>query len=609
MDRGGLDFDLEKTRLLSLASNSGFEDSVAQSCLQEIIDLYGEDGLDFVTVEHCGEDYLTRLADSIQEDEVWDAGAFDPEWPDVEYRLDTQDPSPEKDLVLDAAFLEESESEEEYAPDSEEVTEDEEEKSPLKRRATMITKVAAKKSKGTVSSQDNLPISSLSQEVSTPGINGDHPTVHQVREGKSITPVMKERLISVAQIQSVDDLELANIAVFGNTSFRPLQRRACEAAMAGKDCFILMPTGSGKSLCYQLPAVLTPGVTIVISPLLSLIQDQVIALVEHCDIPATFLSSQQSQSEGNAVIQELRKPRPSCKLVYVTPEKMVGSPSFRAILTILENKGQLARFVVDEAHCVSQWGHDFRPEYHQLGILKKDFPRVPVMALTATATHDVRKDVMKVLKIPQAVVLEMGFDRPNLTYEVIAKEPKESMKQIGKLLKERFKNQCGIIYCLSQNESMDVCEYLMKECKIKVVYYHGGLSGPQRILAQQRWQRGDVQVVCATIAFGMGIDKPDVRFVIHHTLSKAIEGYYQESGRAGRDGLPAACLVLYRKQDFSRIVCMLRRGKGRKKERFKVDMAQAEKMKEYCEEKRTLGTALFSADKERTGFGVQAFST
>ena len=320
---------------------------------------------------------------------------------------------------------------------------------------------------------------------------------------------------------------------FGFTSFRPLQEEIIRDALAGKDVFALLPTGGGKSLCFQLPAMVQPGLTVVVSPLIALMKDQVDGM-QAGGIPATFLNSSLAQGESRARLRGLHNGE--FRLLYVAPERLMLS----GFLLDLQ-RWNVRLLAVDEAHCISEWGHDFRPEYRQLAELRKLFPETPMMALTATATERVRADIVKLLELREPRCYVASFNRPNLTYRVLAKN--KPYDQVLEFVRARPK-ESGIVYCQSRKSAESVARRL-NEDGVKARPYHAGLTPKERSEHQELFLRDDVRVICATIAFGMGINKPNVRFVIHYDLPKNIEGYYQETGRAGRDSLPGECVLLF----------------------------------------------------------------
>ena len=366
---------------------------------------------------------------------------------------------------------------------------------------------------------------------------------------------------------------------FGYDEFRPLQEEIIRDALAGRDVFVLMPTGGGKSLCFQLPALLRDGLTIVVSPLISLMKDQVDAL-QTSGIPATYLNSTLDQDESKARWRGLH--RGEYHMLYVAPERLM-------LETFLERalNWRIAQFAIDEAHCISEWGHDFRPEYRDLKKLREHFPDAPVMALTATATERVRADIVKQLKLREPRCYVASFDRPNLTYRVIPKSA--PYEQLLALIRSR-PTDSGIVYCASRKSTESLARNL-NEDGISAKPYHAGLTSSERTKHQESFLRDDVRVVTATIAFGMGINKPNVRFVVHYDLPKNLESYYQETGRAGRDGLPSECVLLFSASDVAKQIHFI---DEKNESEARIARAQLRQMVHYAETRECRRATLLS---------------
>ncbi|MGH6960202.1 MAG: DNA helicase RecQ, partial [Dongiaceae bacterium] len=363
-------------------------------------------------------------------------------------------------------------------------------------------------------------------------------------------------------------------SVFGFESFKGQQAAIIEHVVAGGDALVLMPTGGGKSLCYQIPALCREGTAIVVSPLIALMQDQVEAM-RQLGVRAAALNSNLAYAEALRVERQLRAGE--LDLVYVAPERLLTD----GFLEILDGC-RLALFAIDEAHCVSQWGHDFRPEYRQLTVLHSHYPRVPRIALTATADGPTRRDIAERLALDGAPVFVASFDRPNIRYRVMTK--RNSKAQLAEFLGGAHRNQAGIVYCMSRSKVERIAEWLSSQ-GVTALPYHAGLDGGVRSKHQDRFIKEDGVVMVATIAFGMGIDKPDVRFVAHLDLPKSLEAYYQETGRAGRDGLPAEAWMLYGAEDVTKLRQLIE-GSDAPDRQKQVERRKLDALLGYCETTR-----------------------
>lgn len=357
--------------------------------------------------------------------------------------------------------------------------------------------------------------------------------------------------------------------VFGFHQFRAPQQDVIERVVAGEDVFLVMPTGGGKSLCYQVPALHRDGVAIVVSPLIALMKDQVDALIAN-GVRAACLNSSLSSAEVGRVFQQMDVG--ALDLLYVAPERLM-MPEFLARLGSLK----LSLFAIDEAHCISQWGHDFRPEYTQLGRLRPLFPAVPIVAMTATADPETRLDILGQLGLADATVFVAGFDRPNITYTVIPKQ--KPLVQMAAFLSGR-RDEAGIVYALSRKRVEQVAERL-QQAGFSAAAYHAGLPDNERKRVQDAFRKDDIRIVVATVAFGMGIDKPNVRFVVHYDMPKSVESYYQETGRAGRDGLPSEALMLFGMGDVMTARKLIENSDNA--ERVKIEIQKLNAMVGYAE--------------------------
>ncbi len=374
--------------------------------------------------------------------------------------------------------------------------------------------------------------------------------------------------------------------IFGYREFRPDQQKIIETLVSGQDAFVLMPTGGGKSLCYQIPALHRCGVAIIVSPLISLMKDQVDALNAN-GVRAAYYNSSLKAEEARQVLARLHND--GLDLIYVAPERLMSAAFIERLRDI-----PLALIAVDEAHCVSQWGHDFRPEYVQLGQFRQHFPHVPLIALTATADPQTRQDILARLNLTHAAVFITGFDRPNIRYTVIDKQ--KPQLQLVQFL-EQHNDECGIVYALSRKRVEEITAKLVQQ-GYRAAAYHAGLANSIRQQVQEDFLRDDLQIVVATVAFGMGIDKSNVRFVVHYDLPKNIESYYQETGRAGRDGLAAEALLLFGYGDIAIARGLIEKGNNPDQNRIEIHKLNA--MVSYAEPLTCRRRALLGYFGEKT---------